>query len=49
MLITWHFTKTANDLLIWISFMNKCAVTVDGGVLDGAVEAQKAKTVGKQL
>lgn len=44
-----NYMPLYKDLLIWISFMNKCAVTVDGGVLDGAVEAQKAKTVGKQL
>lgn len=43
MLITCHFTKTANDLLIRISFINENAVIVDGGVLDGAVEAQKVK------
>ncbi len=30
-LIAWHYTKSANDLLIWISFMNKF---VNGGVLE---------------
>lgn len=34
MLITCHCTKTANDLLIWISFVNKFAGTLDGGVLE---------------
>lgn len=43
MLITCHVTKSANDLIIWILFMNKCAVTVDGWAFDGEVEAQKAK------
>lgn len=49
MLITCHVTKSANDLIIWILFVNKCAVTMDGGVFDGAAEAQKTKTVGTQL